>query len=166
MSKTYSEADTVETIATGLIPNYHPELADARIGYVFVDKASTKGGVELFGKVKKFSGYLEWALEMDFLVEVAGDKWNELDEPSRTAVVDHLLERCTGEEDEKTGAMNWIIREPDVQEFSSILGRHGAWNTSLHGFVAIAKSVNLDGLVEEEAENLAEGLLETETETT
>jgi hypothetical protein len=163
MSKVYSLAESVQTIASGLIPNYHAELAEARIGYVFVDKASMKGGQALFGKVKKFAGYLEWALELDFLVEVAADKWNELAEAERTALVDHLLERCTGEEDEKTGALNWTTREPDVQEFSTILDRHGAWHSSLVGFVSIAKKVNLDGLVEEETEeqDLSEGLTET-----
>lgn len=163
MAKVYSPADSVETIASGLIPNFHPELADARISYVFVDKASNKGGRALFGKVKKFSGYFEWALEKDFVVEIAEDLWQELAESQRTALVDHLLEHITGEEDEKTGAMNWITREPDVQEFSSILDRHGAWHSALAGFASIAQKLDLSSLVETSEENLAEGLLETTT---
>jgi hypothetical protein len=155
MAKEWSEAeDTVGTIAGGLIPNYHAELASARIKYVFVSEASMKGGHEQYGRVKKVSGFLEWAIECDFLIEVALDKWNELEAHQRTALVDHLLERCTGEEDEKSGDMKWKIREPDVQEFASILDRYGAWHTSLAGFVSVAKRVNLEGFEEEEEENL------------
>jgi hypothetical protein len=155
MPKEWTEADdSVGTIAGGLLPNYHAELVSARIKYVFVSEASKKGGHDLYGRVKRVSGFLEWAIECDFLIEVALDKWNELETHQRTALVDHLLERCTGEEDEKTGNMRWKLREPDVQEFSSILDRHGAWHNSLAGFVSVAKRVNLDGFEEEEEENL------------
>lgn len=155
MPKEWSEADdSVGTIAGGLIPNYHAELASARIKYVFVSEASMKGGHELYGRVKKVAGFLEWAIECDFLIEVALDKWNELEAHQRTALVDHLLERCTGEEDEKSGEMKWKLREPDVQEFASILDRYGAWHTALAGFVSVAKRVNLEGFEEEEEENL------------
>jgi hypothetical protein len=155
MAKTWEEAnDTVGVIAGGLIPNYHPELATARIQYVFVSEASSKGGQELLGRVKKLAGFLEWSLESDYVIEVAQDKWTSLEQHQRTALVDHLLERCTGEEDEKTGEMRWKVREPNVQEFDTILDRHGAWHPQLAGFVSIAKRVNLDGLLEEEEADL------------
>lgn len=157
----YDEAESVRDIAAGLIPNFHPELASARIMYVFCDKAGTKGGRELLGKVRKFSGLLEWALEMDFVIEVPVDKWNDLSDSQRSALVDHLLERATGEEDEQTGDMKWKVREPDVQEFSSILQRHGAWNESLTGFVSVAKEVDIEEIVDGETMDLAESLMET-----
>jgi hypothetical protein len=150
MPKVYASAESVQSIAEGLIPNYHPELATARIMYCFVDKASSKGGLELKGKVRKFSGFLEWALESDFVLEVALDKWNDLTESQRTALIDHLLECCTGEEDEESGAMTWKVREPNVQEFSSVLHRQGAWNESLQEFVTMAKGINIDEIVDEE----------------
>lgn len=152
MPKIYDNAESVETIASGLIPNYHPELATARMLYIFVDKASTKGGRELLGKVRKLSGMLEFIIERDFIVEVALDKWNELDGPQRAALVDHLLERCTGEEEEESAKMIWKIREPDVQEFSSILQRHGAWHEDLRAFVSVAQQVQLDDIIQQEAD--------------
>lgn len=151
MPKVYSEAESVRSISAGLIANYHPELASARLRYIFVDKASLKGGVDILGKTKKISGPLEYLLELDFLIEIAQDKWVDLSNEQQTALVDHLLERCTGEEDEKSGEMKWKIREPDVQEFSSILRRHGAWNDSLSGFVSVAHEIKVDTLAAEEA---------------
>ncbi len=163
MAKTYETAETVERIANGLIPNYHPELAEARMMYVFVDKAGTKNGRELWGKAQKVSGLWEWVVEKDFVIQVAADKWGTMNEQQRTALVDHLLESCTGEEDEDSGEMHWKIRDPEVQEFASILKRYGVWHIGLSSFVSIAQEINLDNIIEEEAEiNLGD---EKQTET-
>ena len=147
MPKLYSPAESVEAVASNLIPMYHPEIATARIKYLFVDKASAKGGRPVPGKVRKISGALEYLIECDFVLEVALDQWNEKSAEQRQALIDHLLERCTGEEDEKTGEMKWAMREPDVAEFTSILRRHGAWNDDLAGFASVAKTVDIDGMV-------------------
>lgn len=149
MPKLYSSAESVEAVAQHLIPMYHPELATARIKYINVDKASAKNGRPIPGKVRRISGSLEYLLECDFLVEVALDQWNEMTEGQRQALVDHLLERCTGEEDDQTGDMKWTTREPDVAEFTAILRRHGAWNDDLAGFASVAKTVDIDSLIED-----------------
>lgn len=167
MAKTYFTAETVEHIAAGLIPNYHPTLGTARILYLFVDKATKRGGKDVLGKAQKVTGWTQFAMERDFLIVVASDKWNKLEANQRTALVDHLLEHCHGEEDDEDGgAMKWVMREPDVKEFGVILERYGAWNADLVNFVNIAQSVELDEIIEDEAEvDIAEALTET-TETT
>lgn len=150
MPKVYASAENVEKEALGLIPVYHPELATARFKYVFVDKASMKNGKPVRGKVRRITGVLDFLLEADFLMEIALDQWNELADTQRKALIDHLLECCTGEEDEESGGdMKWSVREPDVQEFSAILRRHGAWNDDLAAFASIAKTIDIDSLVEE-----------------
>lgn len=149
MPKLYSSAESVEAVAQRLIPMFHPELATARVKYLFVDKASAKGGRAVAGKIRKISGSLEYLLECDFLVEVALDQWNEKTDTQRQALIDHLLERCTGEEDENSGDMKWVTREPDVTEFTAILRRHGAWNDDLAGFASVAKTVDIDSMVED-----------------
>jgi len=161
MPRIFSEAEVVESLAEGLIPNYHPHLANARMMYVFIDKASKKGGKELYGKAQKVSGVWEWAVDRDFLITIPADKWGELQEAQKTALVDSLLERCGGEEDEKSGEMKWVIREPDVQEFSCILERHGAWHADLERFVVVAKEVDISHIIEEAAEVDLSGEVET-----
>lgn len=147
MPKLYSTAESVEVLAQQAIPMFHPHLATARISYVYVDTAAMKNGRPILGKVRKVTGILEFMLEKDFIVEVPLDQWNELADTQRHALVDHLLERCYGEEQEENGEMKWSTREPDVQEFSTILRRHGAWNDDLAGFVSVAKTVNVDEMV-------------------
>jgi hypothetical protein len=150
MPKVYGTAEGVETIAAELIPNFHPELATARFKYVFVDKASQKSGKPVLGKVRRITGLLDFLIETDFVMEVALDTWNPLHDSQRKALVDHLLESCTGEEDTNNGgAMKWSVREPDVQEFAAILRRHGAWNEELAAFTVIAKEIGVDSIVQE-----------------
>lgn len=149
MAKIYSDADTVENIARRLIKENHSHLATARIRYIWVSEASKKSGKPVLGKVRKISGALQFLTDLEFLVEVALDAFNDLDERQRVALVDHLLERCFGDEDEKTGEMKWTLRDPDVQEFQGILDRHGAWNEDLRNFVSLAKAVDVDSLVDD-----------------
>ena len=145
--KVYGYSDSVEAIAKKLIPGNHSELASARIKYVCVNKGGKKGGKIVQGTAKKLAGAVQFMTDADFVIEVALDSWNDLNGNQRTALVDHLLECCWGEEDEETGDMKWSVRQPDVHEFSSILKRHGGWNNDLFQFVNIAKKVDLDGLV-------------------
>lgn len=137
-------AEAVEELANSLLASYHPDLATARLKYLFTEKAANKGGRPVLGKVQKCSGALELFADADFIIYVAMDKWNDLDAGERTALVDHLLERCTGEEDEEdpSATMKWKTREPDVHEFSTILKRYGAWNDGLSGFCAIAQGLD------------------------
>jgi hypothetical protein len=150
MSAEYSSAESVQAVAQSLMATYHPELATARIAYLFIDRVPKKGGRELLGKAAKVSGRWKMLTELDFCIEVAAPKWQDLTDDQKTALVDHLLERCSGEEDEEDGSYNWTLREPDVQEFSTILQRHGIWNESLTGFVQVAQSLNIAEIVREE----------------
>jgi len=149
MPKVYGIAESVEKVAGNLLPTYHPELATARIAYIFVSEASKKNGVSVLGKSKKVGGALEFLLEKDFLIEVALDCWNEASDRQKQALVDHLLECCTGVENEETGELKWSRRTPDVQEFTSILHRHGAWTDALAGMVEVAQRLNIEARVQE-----------------
>jgi len=149
MPKIYSDGDSIEVFAKPLIGPYHPELATARILYVFVSEHSKENGIPKWGSAKKLSGPLEYLLESDFLIEVPLDLWNDAPEAERVARVDHLLECCTGEEDEKTGGLKWVIRKPDVKEFTSIFRRHGLYHDGLRTFASVAKAINIDEMIEE-----------------
>lgn len=155
MAQTYEEAQAVETIANSLIGTHHPELAEAKFRYIFKEKHTKRGGKPVLGTVKKMSDLQKFLIENnpDFLMEIPLDIWNELDAPRRTALVDHLLERCTGEEDEQTAEMKWKTREPDVYEFSSILRRHGAWTEDLSNFTHVAQSLDLSFMTDETEDN-------------
>lgn len=148
MATEYCDGESIKSIAERIIATHHPELALAQIKYVFRDSATKKGGRTVHGSVKKLAPLWKYITECDFLMEVALESWNVMQEATRFALVDHLLERCTGEEvesedDDTPSGMKWKLREPDVHEFANILRRHGAWNEDLAGFVSVAQSINL-----------------------
>lgn len=145
MPQTYENADGAEEIAQGLVRSFHPHLATAKMRFIHRETASKKGGKVNLGTVTKMSDKMKFLIDADFLFEIPLDQWNPMVEATRTALIDHLLERCVGEED-KAGAMAWKTREPDVHEFSTILRRHGAWNEDLAGFVSVGKEIDLSFL--------------------
>lgn len=135
----YDDSESVKEIARKLIPKYHPELVGAHIIYGCRDKAQKRAGKPSPGYVKKVSPEMKWLSASkvdgddvgDFILVVALECWNGMAPNQRTALVDHLLTRCSGEEDEKNGRMKWSLRPPEVQEFSEIADRHGKWNAEL-----------------------------------
>jgi hypothetical protein len=157
-SNKYTEAEAVELLARELLPVHHPEIASANIKFVFRTKASSKNGRPVMGTVRKVSGVMKYLTDIDFLMEVAMDVWNTLSGEQRRALVDHLLERCTGDENENDpgGSMKWKLREPDVHEFSSILSRYGAWNDDLLAFqTAFQHGIDLHEIANGTAQQLA-----------
>lgn len=137
----FSDAESVKEFADRILAAEHPHLANARMRYVFRDKAAKQGGKPVPGKVSRVSGVNEFLIDADFLIVIALEVWNEMDVRAREALVDHLLTYCQGVEDEKTGEMKWSIRHPDVAEFTEVLNRRGKWNPELGEFVDTALSV-------------------------
>jgi Putative phage metallopeptidase len=132
----FGDFEAAEAIASKLIPKHHSELGSARFRYICRSKAAKRGGQPVAGNVYKMSGKGEHLSQTDFVLEIALDVWNPLNPMQRNALVDHLLTRCVGEEDEKTGEMKWRVRPPEVQEFPEVAERHGQWN---EGLIEIAK---------------------------
>ncbi len=123
--------DAGEEIAHDLIRKHHPHLLTAKIKYMCRDRASKKSGVPVAGVVTKNSPKLTFLTDFDFVMDVALEVWNILEPKQRIALIDHLLTRCTGEEEEESGEMKWGIIPPQVQEFSEVAQRHGRWNDGL-----------------------------------
>jgi hypothetical protein len=128
----FGEFEAIEEIAKVLISKHHLDLATARIRYICKNKASKKAGFLVPGNVYKMAPKYEYLVGCDFVLEIALEVWNDFNPRQRQAVVDHLLSRCVGEEDEEDGgAMKWKLRPPEVQEFPEVVERNGQWNESL-----------------------------------
>lgn len=134
-----ADFDAARSIAQRLIPKYHSGIASANIIFLCRNKSQKQGGVPVPGTVKKASPiehhigshYFDGDRGPDFIMTVALDVWNELQPNQRVALIDHLLTRCVGEEDERTGEMRYSVRPPQVQEFPEVAERNGKWNEGL-----------------------------------
>lgn len=129
----FDDHEASEEISKKLLSKYHPEIANANFKFLCRNKAATSAGTKVPGGVKKASP-MERHLcggECDFIITIALDVWNEMSIDQRIALVDHLLTRCVGVEDSKTGDMKYSVRPPQVQEFPEIAERYGTWNDGL-----------------------------------
>ncbi len=134
-----SDFDEARLRAEPLIREFHDELVEANIIYLCRNKPQKSGGRSVPGSVKKatpmekhLGGHLfEDDKEPDFIMTISLPEWNELNPKQRIAVVDHLLTRCTGEVDEKSGETKYKVRAPQVQEFPEVAERNGRYNDDL-----------------------------------
>lgn len=132
---TFWDAGEVEEIAERLIPFFHPHLEEgSRIRYLFRSKHAKRNLCEVWGAASCLTGRMAFLAGADFLIEIAHDIWEVLEEAQRIALIDHELCHCAW--DEVDGAPS--IRGHDLEEFEEIVERHGMWRESLKRFTVVA----------------------------
>lgn len=135
-----SSHEASQLLAEQLIKDYHDSLAEANFIFLCRNKPIKQGGRTVGGTVKK-ANPLERHLgghlfpedkEPDFIMMISLDEWNAMAENprQRQALVDHLLTRCVGDEQED-GSYKYSIRAAQVQEFPEVVERNGRWNADL-----------------------------------
>ena len=141
---TWEEASKdVINIAQDLVEKFHPDLKLARIGFVFRSEAQISNGKEAVGQASKVSDKLKPMLELDFLIWIAKDVYERLDDARRRAVIDHELTHITW------GQNGLTLRYHDIEEFHSIIERYGLWCHDLvktKESIERAEQLHLEGL--------------------
>lgn len=129
-------AEVVEAVAK-LIAAHHPMLAhcDKEIAVIFKAKAGTTGGQKVLGRTTRAAPLLSVLTKQDYkyVLEIAADEWQLLNELQRTALLDHLLCYCKVEEDEQSGEIKFGLRAPQVSMFWDEVKRHGVWRSMPEG---------------------------------
>jgi hypothetical protein len=140
----YTKAPEVEAIAKALISEHHEHLQSATLEYAFVKPTPKKGGEDVWGKAIK-KGPLDVFLRDEdadedafFAIEIASDVWKHLTAEQKRALVDHELSHCWWEEGKYT------VLPHDLEEFSAIYARHGAWRESIQQFLDAGAQPALD----------------------
>jgi hypothetical protein len=152
----YRPASEVRRIATTLIPQHHIDLCDVRIEYVFREEAAKKNGKIVLGTARKLTGLNAFlATETDeagiahgdadfFVIEIAEDTWQKLNNHQRTALVDHELCHCQVEWSDD-GVPTLKMRPHDLEEFRAIVDRHGLWQPDLEHMADVMASARAAG---------------------
>lgn len=123
------EAEQPAALAQAIIPLLHKHLVDAQISYLFVEDKRERDRVKL-GHAAKASTKLRFIAQVDYVVEFNWTAWGTLSIEQRVALVDHELCHCAGKDDKG----KWAERGHDVEEFTAIVGRWGAWTGDLAQF--------------------------------
>lgn len=129
MPITWEEASqSVLSLANELVREFHPELLPANLLFLFRSEPSISGGRPVLGKASKVSAQMKVLLDdADFLIWISKPDWETKSDEIRRPLLDHLLEFCTVDED----SGNCIIRNPEINEFRTIIARHGLWSFDL-----------------------------------
>lgn len=127
-------------IANRCISDYHADLREANVGFIFRTEAPETNGKITLGKASKVSAQQRAAgLDLHFLIWIAQDVWDRLTEHARMALIDHELCHCYMVGDEAK------LRGHDIEEFNEIIDRYGFWNQSLmNAAPTIEKAFQLD----------------------
>lgn len=126
MAVTWSEVpQTVLDLASGIIEEHHPDLLDARIGFIFRSEVQVSGGKETWGQAQKVSDKMKVYMDFDFLIWVARDIWVSLSLNQKKALLDHELCHCLYDEGKAS------MRPHDIEEFTEIVDRYGLWRLEL-----------------------------------
>jgi len=129
-------------VIKNLVSKYHTDIAQAKIGVIWKEKASgdeTNKKLATMSKVsekQKASG-----VDYNFVMEIASDTWNDLTPEQRVSLIDHELCHAGCEEDETTSEKKYTIIKHDLEEFRSVVERHGFWRDSVTKFAETMKNV-------------------------
>jgi hypothetical protein len=143
----WSEASTdVINTAIKIVREFHPDLEEASIGFLFRDTAQESMGKRTLGKASKVTDRLKPYLDYDFIIWIAEDAWTDLEDNQRKALLDHELCHCTMDE----GTARMVHH--DIEEFQAVIERHGIWHSELAAFAyAITLSPQMQLALEIEA---------------
>ena len=136
--------DEVKTMAEmEVIPKWHPELAEARIAYIFAEEMKSRGSI-VAAKIKKASSMENFLSEYDLILIVSAEEWKRFNAAQRLALIDHELCHVTTKEDEKTGETKYVMVNHDFEEFVDVLKRHRIWHPDLEELAQVMDRVNAE----------------------
>ena len=142
----------IEKLVTELVEKYHAHLTRARIIVLGKPKASKTHGKVNVAKARRATPAIQALLrdasgvDVHYLIEVGMDAWDGQSARQKRAILDHELHHFTGMEVDDKGREKWGLRGHDVQEFTAVVRRHGAYHADLEVFVSAIQQLKLPGV--------------------
>lgn len=138
----YSESNDLNLFGQDLIERIHPGLNVLKIVFLFRDKASHAQGRIVPARTRRCEDRDRQLHGADFIIEVAREVWDQTDQRFREAILDHELTSFGAVCDEEgvaqkseDGRVKTFSRKPDIQEFTEVMERHGAYHVELRAFL-------------------------------
>lgn len=127
--------DDIMNTVKELIANHHPDLVmvEDEIAVLMREKGTKTGdGQVILGKSKKAPAIMSVLGTKDwkFIIEIAEDEWQSLNNTQRVALLDHHLCACRVDlDDASQGVKRCYIQPPDVAFYKDEVERHGFWRS-------------------------------------
>ena len=129
----YWKADEAKEIAEKeVIPQWHENLSQLRIAYLFVDDLVSKGKT-IAAKIKKASSLEHFLTDYNLILTVNKTVWKRFGPAKRLALIDHEFCHVMAGMD-KRGKIWFTLVGHDLEEFSAVVKRHGIWDDAIADF--------------------------------
>lgn len=123
--------EDLKLMAAKLITEHHGGLAEAKICYLVRTEEWKKKSRDVFGRAELVSKKHKHLTGYDFIITISLRAWNTApDEEFKKALLDHELTHC-GKDEDKEGNPKYYIQDHSVEDFTSIIRRHGLWDQDL-----------------------------------
>ncbi len=131
----YSIAPELKNIGRRLIVENHRHLIDAVTHYMFRGGSWVVRGKTRFGLSIVVPPLWRAITNLDLVVVVNEEAYRDQSGKKQIAILDNLLCYFSPPGDGPDGAGSYTRREPDVQEFSEIVCRHGVCLSNVAGII-------------------------------
>jgi len=125
MKKTYEKSDEVRQVGNEVIQKFNPNnlrSSFAKIEYLLVYPNINKKTVARCIKVNNSMNFLTG---LNYIIEVSGELWDKIDVDVRENLLWHELLHAYPQTNDKTGEVDYKIRDHDIKDFAAIIDKHG-----------------------------------------
>jgi len=127
--KRYEVSTEVEEVAVGVVDAKQLNIEPAQVKYVLVypgiNKTTAARCMATNPMIKLFG-------DCDYIIQVAGDLWDDLDEDRKKILMWHELMHILPIQNPKSGEWSFKLREHDIMDFNVIIKQHGVeWFSEL-----------------------------------
>ena len=120
--KTFEKSDELQQLGEKVIDTQKIDIYPSKICYLLVYPHISK---TVAGKCVKSGKELKFFTNFDYLIEISGELWDALDEKTRAILIEHELLHVLPTSNDKTGDWEFKLRDHNVQDFASIIKKHG-----------------------------------------
>lgn len=133
-------SDDVQKVADKVISQENLKFMNAKIGYMVVRPYISK---TTLAKCIRTNKELNFFSKFDYIIEVSGDVWNNLDEKQKYVLMFHELLHIEVVVNKK-GVEKYVIRDHSIKDFHSVIRKYGVdWFESLKNTASTA--LDLEG---------------------
>ena len=120
--KEYVKSQDLEILADKVINDKNMGIENVAIKYLLVYPQISKTTA---GRCIRANDLLKVYSDCDYVVQMSGDLWDQIDDDTKTILMWHELLHVSAIMNEKTGEWDYRLRDHDVQDFYTIIQAHG-----------------------------------------
>jgi hypothetical protein len=121
-NKDYVKSQELEVLADKVIHDKNMGIQDVVIKYLLVYPHINK---QTAGRCSRSNNLLKVYGNCDYVIQMSGNLWDKLDDATQEILMWHELLHVHVVKNEKTGEIDYKIRDHDVKDFYTIIEAHG-----------------------------------------